>query len=135
MAKAYFVSKKKNLQFSFLEMAAIVRVVKLMATADGKLDDTETHLMFYQAEYFDISVQEYGQLMHTGDDMEPSETIEIIKSMNYQKKKYVAAYLGTIMIIDEDISDRELLIWKRITEKADLPVMTIKEAGMYMAEL
>ncbi len=61
--------------------------------------------------------------------------MEIIKSMDYQKKKYVAAYLGTIMMIDEDIDEKEFAVWNRIITMAGLPTMSVREAAMYIAEL
>lgn len=135
MEETHFYTKKQHLEFSFLEMTAIVRVAKLMAMADGRLDEAETKLMFLQAESFGISIEDYGRMLQIGDKMEPAFTMEIIKSMDYQKKKYVAAYLGTIMMIDEDIDEKEFAVWNRITTMAGLPTMSVREAAMYIAEL
>ena len=46
----------------------------------------------------------------------------------------MAAYLGTIMAVDGDINDREMALWKLLSQICGLPTMTVADAVSYLAE-
>ena len=52
--------------------------------------------------------------------------------MDEEKKRYVAALLGTILIIDGDVDDDELKLWRFTSEICSLPTMSIGEAVLYL---
>ena len=52
--------------------------------------------------------------------------------MTYEQKKYVAAYLGTLMASDKDINDKELALWRLLSKLCGLPSMNITDAVEYM---
>ena len=130
-----FFSQKQHLQFNALELSAIVKLAKVMAAADGHFDVKELTVIANEAKRFGIPNDDFDMILTTSDAMEASDSIMIVKAMDTQRKKYVAAYLGSIMAIDGDIDDKELTFWQLVSTLAGLPTMTIIEAVNYMAEL
>lgn len=130
-----FFSQKQHLQFNALELSAIVKLAKVMAAADGHLDVKELTVIANEAKRFGIPNDDFDMILTTSDAMEASDSIMIVKAMDTQRKKYVAAYLGSIMAIDGDIDDKEFTFWQLVSTLAGLPTMTIIEAVNYMAEL
>lgn len=106
-----------------------------MAAADGHLDVKELIVIANEAKRFGIPNDDLDMILTTSDAMEASDSIMIVKAMDTQRKKYVAAYLGSIMAIDGDIDDKEFTFWQLVSTLAGLPTMTIIEAVNYMAEL
>ena len=130
-----FFSQKQHLQFNTLELSAIVKLAKVMAAADGHLDVKELAVIANEAKRFGIPKDDLNLILSTGDAMEASDSIIIVKAMDTKRKKYVAAYLGCIMAIDGDIDDKELAFWQLVSTLAGLPTMSINEAINYMSEL
>ena len=130
-----FFSQKQHLQFNTLELSAIIKLAKVMAAADGHLDVKELAVIANEAKRFGIPKDDLNLILSTGDAMEASDSIIIVKAMDTKRKKYVAAYLGCIMAIDGDIDDKELAFWQLVSTLAGLPTMSINEAINYMSEL
>ncbi len=106
-----------------------------MAAADGHLDVKELAVIANEAKRFGIPKDDFNLILSTGDAMDASDSIIIVKAMDTERKKYVAAYLGCIMAIDGDIDDKELAFWQLVSTLAGLPTMSINEAINYMSEL
>lgn len=60
--------------------------------------------------------------------MNSSTALSIISTMKDEEKRYVTAYLGTMIAADRDINDKEVALWGLISTLCDLPTMTINEA-------
>lgn len=130
-----FFSQKQHLQFNTLELSAIIKLAKVMAAADGHLDVKELAVIANEAKRFGIPKDDFNLILSTGDAMDASDSIIIVKAMDTERKKYAAAYLGCIMAIDGDIDDKELAFWQLVSTLAGLPTMSINEAINYMSEL
>ena len=115
-------------------MTAIMSMVHAMIVADGKVADEEISVISAEMIKFGIPLTDFKELFLKGRDMEPSIAVEIVSKMTYEQKKYVAAYLGNIMAVDNDIDGREIALWKLLSQLCNLPSMTVAEAIKYMRE-
>lgn len=122
----------ESLHFSQKEMAAIIAVAKAMALADGNLDKREISMMSKEALRFGIVPDDFMILLRKSDSMEPEETFAVIAEMNEAQKRYVTAYLGTMMAVDGNINDSEMKLWKFVSLICRLPTMTIVNAIEYI---
>ena len=122
----------ESLQFSHREMAAIIALAKAMALADGNLDKREVSMMSKEALRFGIAPKDFMNLLQKSDGMEPEETFAVIAVMNDSQKRYVTAYLGTMMAVDGDIDDAEMKLWNFVSLICKLPTMNIIDAIAYM---
>lgn len=104
-----------------------------MVGADGKVESTELACMAIEMARFGIKDSE--PIIKAANSMDPTIAMAIVEKFDYEKKKYVTAYLGTIMAADGDIDDKELAIWKLTSSLCNLPSMNIKEAVNYMQNL
>ena len=124
-----------NLSFNRLEYAAIVKVALTMATADGHVDENEKIMIVGEALRFSIKKDDFKSIYELSKEMSAADSIILISKMDETHKKYVAAYLGTMISIDGDIDDEELKFWRLVSSLADLPTMSIAEAEKYMSNL
>lgn len=65
--------------------------------------------------------------------MDSSKALASIATMNDAQKRYVCAYLETLMAIDGDIDEKEKSLWKLVSTLCKLPTMSIADAIKYMA--
>ena len=122
------------MQFNKVEMMAIMSMVHAMMIADGKLEDEETSLISSEMIKFGVPLEDFKDIFTKGQNMEPSVAADIVTKMTYPQKKYVAAYLGALMAIDSDIDNREMALWRLISQICGLPSMTVADAVKYMSE-
>lgn len=121
------------MEFTKLQMSAIVKMAKSMVMADGVVNEKETELMSKELLRFGVPISEVPSIMKMGDNMQASDAVTIISAMDSQQKKYVTAYLGVMIAIDGDIDDSEMKLWTLISVLCNLPTMTIKEAASFLA--
>ncbi|MCQ2958608.1 MAG: TerB family tellurite resistance protein [Bacteroidales bacterium] len=110
-------------------------MAKLMAMADGRIDESEMGMIANEARRFGVSSSELKTILEIGDSMQASEAASILSSMDKNMKKYVCAYLGTMIAIDGDVDEAEVKMWSLISAMCDLPSMKISEAINIMADL
>ena len=118
--------------FSGNELAAIFRLGKMMANADGRLHKDEMLVLVKELARFGVPGDHIEPLERIGDSMDPSELLGTIAAMKEEQKKYVAAYLGVILAIDGDIDDAEMKLWGLVSTLCGLPKITIKQALEYL---
>lgn len=123
------------MKLSGLEISAITKLAKAMVLADGKVEDVELAVMTHELLRFGVSEKELSAFLAAGDAMKMEQAMGIVASLKKENKKYVSAYLGTIMASDLDINETELALWKLVSTLCDLPTMNIQEAVSIMAEL
>ena len=121
--------------FSTKEFSAILHLSKAMVLADGKVEQIELAAIANEFKRFGVGTASTDTLLKKADNIELSEAIAIVSRMNLENKRYVAAFLGTIMAVDMDINDSEMALWKLISTLCDLPTMSIKDAISIMASL
>ena len=127
------LNEMEQLSFSNVEMAAIIKTALAMAAADGKVDDTEKAMIAIEAMRFNLASEKFESLLKLANDMSATDSMAMIAGMKAPEKRYVAAYLGTMIAADGDIDDKEMALWRLISTLCDLPTMNIADAIQYMA--
>jgi len=111
--------------FTDREKQAIQTVACAMGAADDEADAREVVLITLVNEKLgipsDISTIDLGSAMN------------VISAMTAEEKRFVCAYMGTLLSIDGDIDPREMLFWGLLTERCHFPEMTIEAARNYMS--
>lgn len=130
--------RKKNvttekLSFNRMEMKAILQIAGAMAGADGRAHPNEVKMMINECGRFGIDAEEARILLLEAKNMDGAEALAAIATMTDAQKRYVCAYLGTMIAIDGDIDDKETALWQLISTLCKLPTMNIADALEYMA--
>lgn len=121
--------------FTNQEMAAILRMAQVIANADGKVTNEEMALMALELARFGVTQEKSKLIILIAQELEASDAVLIIARMNHEEKRYVTAYLGTMICADGNIDKKELILWASISEICNLPQMSIKEAIEYMKNI
>ena len=121
------------MEFNKVEMTAILSMANAMIMADGKVEDEETRVISREMVKFGVPLEDFKEIYLKGIEMEPIYATEIVSKMSSEQKNYVAAFLGTIMAVDGDIDDKEMALWRLISQVCGLPAMSVKDAIFYMA--
>lgn len=124
-----------NFYFTDLEKSAIINLSKLMVLADGKIDEEEKRALVIESLRIGVSPENAAKIENTATSLEPSEACNIISKMTAEEKKYVAALLGSLMIVDGNIDDTEMRLWQLVSTICNLPTMNAVQALKYMADL
>ena len=103
-----------------------------MAAADGRLDERELTTISAVVMSFGVGPAEFKAMLEVSDEMDATTSLGIISNMTDSQKKYVCAFLASIMAVDGDIDEREHALWNLTSALCDLPVMTVSEALDYM---
>ena len=114
--------------FNGLELAALAKLGKLMAAADGKIHDNELAVMALEMANFGVSENALKDILLAADALDFSDVIPVVKHMTADEKKHAVSYLGAIMAADGQISESEKKICTLISLLCDLPPMTAGEA-------
>ena len=104
-----------------------------MCAADGEAHPNEMKMISNEALRFGVSANDFKVLLNKASDMKGDMALANIALMNDAQKRYVCAYLGTLMAIDGDIDDREKALWSLVSTLCELPTMSIADAIKYMA--
>ena len=121
------------MRFSGIEMVSIMKLAMQMAAADGKLADEELATISSHAMSFGIEEEDLKQILTDAASVKPEVALSVVANMTPSQKRYVTAYLGTIVAVDGDIDDSEIKLWSLISALCDLPTMSIREATKIMA--
>ncbi|EFC70677.2 hypothetical protein HMPREF0669_01132 (plasmid) [Prevotella sp. oral taxon 299 str. F0039] len=106
-----------------------------MVEADGKIEPSEVTMMAVELARFGVPKNQLKILLEASDNMEVSQALVLINEMDEERKKYVASYLGVIMVSDGDVNEQELVLWNLVTTLCSLPEMNITEAINNMKNL
>lgn len=121
--------------FNGKEMTAVIKMAKAMIAADGRIEKNEVTVMSNELIRFGVSQSQLNDLLTLADAMDATEAFAIVAGFDDERKKYVASYLGTIMVSDGDVDDKERALWSLISTLCDLPTMTVGEAVQNMANM
>ncbi len=121
--------------FTNQELAAILRLAHAMANADGKITNEETQMIVLEMKRFGVGLNNAQLIAEIGDKMSYGECCQMVSNMTAEEKKYVTAFLGTLICADGDVDDSEMKLWSLISTLCDLPTMNIFEAVKIMANL
>lgn len=81
------------------------------------------------------SQDELIQIEESNSSIKPTVALARISEMSSEKKRYVCAFLGAMMIVDGDVDESEKKLWGLVSAFCEFPEMTVGEAVKYMANL
>lgn len=123
------------MQFNGRELQAILKMANAMVMADGRVDENEVRVMTTELLRFGVPIDHVEKLLQGANVMSNSDALAILVSLDDERKKYVSSYLGTIMVSDGDIDEKEMALWQLISTLCGFPTMSIKDAVNNMANL
>lgn len=121
--------------FKKIEFAAILKLAIAMAGADGVVAENEKKAIALELARFGVSESDLPLLLATAQAMKPTDELLIVNNMNDEQKKYVAAFLGTLMAVDGEIAEDEMKLWRLTSTLCGLPTMNVAEAIQYMTNM
>ena len=123
------------MRFTELEFSAITKIVIAVINADGRVEENEVRCMAKEALRFGFKDNDIEKFITEANTMETSQAIAVINSFDDERKKYVCAYLGTIMAVDGNLNDKEVALWRLVSSMCRLPEMSIKESITYISSM
>lgn len=123
-----------DLKFTKQQLLAIAKLGFLISASDGNISQDERQCI--AAELLQISSGSFTN-EHIHECMSfPNELAEaIIRSLPDIQKMYVTAFLITIMSVDYNLDIGERLMLRILSEKCNLPSMSVSEANNIMINL
>lgn len=115
------------MHFTGKELTAIAHLVMGLANADNDVADEEAHIMVDQLLNF-CNQSELLVILNMAQSMSSDEACSIISRMSTDEKRYVTAFLGSIICADGIIRESERRAWALITRFGNLPQMSLREA-------
>ena len=112
--------------FTENELNAIAKIGLEMAKSDGRVDEVE--LLVIKDKLTCFGIIEPSAIIGNAYKMDSLEALVTVSKMEFEKKKYMAAFLGVVMAADGIIDDSEIKMWTLTTSLCNLPSMTIEEA-------
>ena len=123
------------MQFNGKELTAILKMANAMVMADGRVDENEVKVMTTELMRFGVPHDHVEKLLLASNVMETTEALTVLNSLDDERKKYVSSYLGTIMISDGEIDEKEMALWRLISTLCGFPTMNVVDAVNNMANL
>lgn len=111
------------------ELVAIYKMAERMVWADEKIMPEEITLVEETITKINTDFEiDFDKLKENSFLMSDDECIGLIAFLDFEQKKFISAFLGTISSSDGDIDEKELEVWRDICDKCDLPVMSNRQA-------
>ena len=103
----------------------------MMQGADGRTDSKEVAVNLITFKKLGVDLEE----IENAKTMSTLEAFTIIKKMLPQEKEFITAFLGTLIVADQDIDDKEMELWRLISTMCELPTMNLQDAANKYVEL
>ena len=116
------------MQFSGLELSAIVKLAVAIAASDGNVAEQEKAAISLELLKFGVDENSVNTLVLGAQAIEYKDALTIVTLMNDTQKKYVAAFLAVIIA-----AEAEVRVWSLISVLCGLPNMTIGEGIQFWA--
>ena len=121
------------MQFSGLELSAIVKLAVAIAASDGNVAEQEKAAISLELLKFGVDENSVNTLVLGAQAIEYKDALTIVTLMKDTQKKYVAAFLAVIIAADGEILEAEVRVWSLISVLCGLPNMTIGEGIQFWA--
>ena len=117
------------MQFSGLELSAIVKLAVAIAASDGNVAEQEKAAISLELLKFGVDENSVNTLVLGAQAIEYKDALTIVTLMNDTQKKYLAV----IIAADGEILEAEVRVWSLISVLCGLPNMTIGEGIQFWA--
>ena len=111
-----------------LELTAILSAGMILSNADGHVDFEEKELLINELNAFNVTLEEANIYLDVAIEMTVEQTVEILKAMSPDAKKYACGYLGAVMLSDGDVDESEMESWRAFSGACEFTKMTLGEA-------
>ena len=111
-----------------IELTAMLSAGMILSNADGHVADEEKEILIKELTSFNVTNEEAEIYLKVAIDLTVEQTVEILKAMSPEAKKYACGYLGAVMICDGDVAENEMEGWRAFSAACDFPTMTLGEA-------
>lgn len=111
--------------FTDREKGAILHLTAQMAAADGRIAENEKTL----AKAIAIQIGDNGNGARIAQSMSSMDALSVVSAMAPDEKRFVCAALGSMIAIDGDVDNREMLMWGLISDRCRFPEMNIMQAA------
>ena len=121
-----------NINFNREELAAVLKMANAMIVVDGKTEDVETSLLGREMVRLKVNESEFNIAYRRSEEMKYGEALRTISLFDWPRKKYLSAFLGTIIAIDGELNTDEIKLWNYTAELCELPRLSLEEATEIM---
>lgn len=111
-----------------IELTAMLSAGMFLSNADGQVADEEKEILVRELKSFNVTDEEARLYLSVAIDMSVEYTIQVLKAMSNDAKKYACGYLGAVMLCDGNVDDNEMEAWRAFSGACDFPTMTLGEA-------
>lgn len=111
-----------------IELTAMLSAGLILSNADGHVASEETEILIKELTSFNVTEDEAEIYIKVAADLSVDHTVEILKAMTPEDKKYACGYLGAVMLCDGDVDDNEMEGWRAFSRACEFPTMTLGEA-------
>lgn len=111
-----------------IELTAMLSAGMILSNADGRVVDEEKEILVRELKSFNVTNQEAEIYLKVAIDLSVEQTVEVLKAMSPEAKKYACGYLAAVMVCDGDIAEIEVEGWRAFSGACEFPGMTLGEA-------
>ncbi len=111
-----------------IELTAMLSAGMMLSNADGRVADEEKEILVRELKSFNVTDEEARLYLKVAIDMSVEYTVEVLKAMPNEAKKYACGYLAAVMLCDGDVADSEVEAWRAFSGACEFPGMTLGEA-------
>lgn len=116
------------MNFKGIELTAMLSAGMFLSNADGHVTDEEKEILVRELKSFNVTDEEARLYLSVAIDMSVEYTVQVLKAMSNDAKKYTCGYLGAVMLCDGNVDDSEMEAWRAFSGACDFPTMTLGEA-------
>ena len=116
------------MKFTQSELIAIAKMALDISKADGLHHQKETDAITSELIRFGVAFEDCPTILVHALNLSFDDAVKTISSFSTKEKKYVAAYLGALICVDENVADSEMKLWQTISNRCNLPSMSLYDA-------
>lgn len=120
------------MQFTQSELIAIAKMALDISKADGLRHQKETDAIMSELRRFGVAFEDCSTILVHALNLSFDAAVRTVSSFSPEEKKYVAAYLGALICVDENVTESEMRLWQTISNRCDLPSMSLYDATQIM---
>lgn len=120
------------MQITQSELIAIAKMALDISKADGLRHQKETDAIMSELRRFGVAFEDCSTILVHALNLSFDAAVRTISSFSTEEKKYVAAYLGALICVDENVTESEMRLWQTISNRCDLPSMSLYDATQIM---
>lgn len=120
------------MQFTQSELIAIAKMALDISKADGLRHQKETDAIMSELRRFGVAFEDCSTILVHALNLSFDVAVRTISSFSTEEKKYVAAYLGALICVDENVTESEMRLWQTISNRCNLPSMSLYDACQIM---